>query len=621
MELKRFRVRNYKSIVDSGDCYPSLGVTILAGKNEAGKSSLLEALEDFNSGVEIREKAIPIGESDLKPHIEVEFQIERDEAIRIIETTDLSSEVKNTVLAAVEVNNKLIVEKRYPSSYTVLFPPLSLIPPSEPDNWAKLFAAAGAALAVFQTNDATAKAKLPKLTINPLEGVKAKTAIADYLQNAQSALSLLDETQRGEILGKFAELSTAIDNNESLKKSALSRVLRKFREATPHFVLFSSFDDVFPSQVPFSELSTNKWIDDLKLMSDLDVETIIGSNRNAKKQHKHQLNLQLNSDFSQFWTQDVSELSVDWDNERLEFWIEEQGKFYPPEIRSQGRRWHLAFYIRVSARAREDVKNVILIDEPGLYLHATAQRDILKHLEDASQKSQILISTHSPYLIEAEKLDRIRLVQKHEARGTYVENKIHAVADKETLTPILTAIGLELNQGILGGDKVDNVIVEGPSDYFYLTAFNLMFNAFNGRFVSGGSSGNMPKIGTILQGWGCRVIYLYDNDKAYKDAKQSIKKDWLTINKECLTSLDLDGAIEDIFTKEEFASILEVEPGAILEKNSDHMKTTRRDKVLPSRLYLQKIRSNQAPPLSEETSSRITKLLNHLSEKFEVYKD
>ena len=48
MKIVRFRIFNYKSIIDSGDCYPSDGVTILAGKNEAGKSSILEALEDFN---------------------------------------------------------------------------------------------------------------------------------------------------------------------------------------------------------------------------------------------------------------------------------------------------------------------------------------------------------------------------------------------------------------------------------------------------------------------------------------------------------------------------------------------------------------------------------------------
>jgi recombinational DNA repair ATPase RecF len=95
MKLIRFRVKNYKSITDSGDCYPAHGVTILAGKNEAGKSSLLEALEDFNNGAKIRSNAVPIGDPDAKPSIEVEFQLKKDEAIQIIEKADLSREIKS----------------------------------------------------------------------------------------------------------------------------------------------------------------------------------------------------------------------------------------------------------------------------------------------------------------------------------------------------------------------------------------------------------------------------------------------------------------------------------------------------------------------------------------------
>lgn len=619
MKLKRFRVKNYKSIIDSGDCYLTQGVTILAGKNEAGKSSLLEALEDFNYGKNLRESAVPIENIELKPNLEVEFQVEKDEAAQIIEKADLDTDIKNIILNSLDTENCLIVEKNYPNLYTATFSPLSSIPFSEPSKWESILASVVASLAGLQISNALATAQLPQLIVNPLDGAIAKEAILDYLENLKSQPIVLNEADRIEIENKFNELITAIDINENLKKSTVSRVLDQCFASMPNFVLFSSFEDVFPSQVPYSELSTNKWISDLKQMSNLNIETITGNNRNAKRQHKHQLNLQLNDDFSQFWTQDLSQLSVDWDNERLEFWIEENGKFYPPEIRSQGRRWHLAFYVRVSARAREDVQNLILIDEPGLYLHATAQRDILKHLEDASRKSQILFSTHSPYLIEPDKLDRLRLVQKHETRGTYIENKIHAVADKETLTPILTAIGLELSQGIVGGDKMDNVIVEGQSDYFYLTAFNVIFNEFYGKFVFGGGSGNMPKVGTILQGWGGRVIYLYDNDKAYRDAQNSMKKDWLTISTDCLTSLNVDGAIEDIFTKEEFAAILEVQPGEIVDKNSNHIRTTKRDKVLPSRLFLQKIRSGQTQNLSPETTARIKELLSLLSKKFDNY--
>ena len=619
MKLLKFRARSYKSIVDSGDCYPADRVTILAGKNEAGKSSLLEALEDFNVGTKIRDKAIPIGKPEAKPQIEVVFHLDADEMHRIIKHCKLSKEIEDSFLEAVKPTNELLVVKTYPDTFQVSAAIFETSLPKKPGNLDTVLSALGVITSMWMTNESTKRLKLPTLNLTPLDAEKSLATLKEYETAVAPALATNSEQERANFNASLSELRSALESHSTMIQDSVASLKKALLDHIPNFVLFSAFDDIFPNEIPLGELESNKWIKDLSAMSDLDVQTINGQNRNAKKQHKHQLNLQLNSDFSQFWTQDLSKLSIDWDSERLEFWIEEQNNFYPPELRSQGRRWHLAFYIRVSARARGDVPNIILIDEPGLYLHATAQRDVLKHLEDSSQTCQVIISTHSPYLIEPEKLERVRLVQKSDLRGTYVENKIHAVSDKETLTPILTAIGLELNQGIASVDKVSNVIVEGPSDYFYLTAFKEIFGGFQGNFISGGSSGNMPKIGTILQGWGCRVIYLYDNDQAFKDAQKSIKKDWVTISKDWLLSLKVDGAIEDIFTKQEYATIVGVDAAIILEKNSAFMKANRRDKVLPSRIFLQKVRSGDAPPLSEKTQGLIRELLKDLSSKFENY--
>ena len=74
-------------------------------------------------------------------------------------------------------------------------------------------------------------------------------------------------------------------------------------------------------------------------------------------------------------------------------------------------------------------------------------------------------------MIDSQRLDRVRLILKDDKQGTQINNKIHARADKETLTPILTAIGLGLNSGIMNFEKNNNVVVEGMSDVYYLNAF------------------------------------------------------------------------------------------------------------------------------------------------------
>jgi len=66
MEIKSFRIKNYRSIKDSGVCYMSGdNITILAGKNESGKTAILEALEDFNINRAIREDAVHIHHKEL----------------------------------------------------------------------------------------------------------------------------------------------------------------------------------------------------------------------------------------------------------------------------------------------------------------------------------------------------------------------------------------------------------------------------------------------------------------------------------------------------------------------------------------------------------------------------
>lgn len=45
MKILKFRIKNYKSIIDSEDCYLEENITILAGKNESDKTAILEALD------------------------------------------------------------------------------------------------------------------------------------------------------------------------------------------------------------------------------------------------------------------------------------------------------------------------------------------------------------------------------------------------------------------------------------------------------------------------------------------------------------------------------------------------------------------------------------------------
>ena len=62
---------------------------------------------------------------------------------------------------------------------------------------------------------------------------------------------------------------------------------------------------------------------------------------------------------------------------------------------------------------------ILLLDEPGLYLHARSQSDLLGHFEK-DFKNQIVYTTHSPFMVPTHKLESVRTVSIDEEKGTTV---------------------------------------------------------------------------------------------------------------------------------------------------------------------------------------------------------
>ena len=608
MKLKKFRIKNFKSIVDSGDCYLTDTITILAGKNESGKTSILEALEDFDTDIKIRESAKPIKSPGAVPEISITFNVEKETIKEVL--TEIGSTQKTAS------DTELEVIKTFPDSYAFgkttdkndIFGAEDIKKAQESisNRWDKIkslytkYPQLGGTFFDFEFSDLTSE----------------KALFSTFKNAITPNIPQIDEKERETLNGLLTEVETEIKNLDGFI-AVEDNFFKALKKWIPNFVFFNSFDDVFPNKIPFTELETNEWIKDLSVISDLDVLTIKNSPARDKQKHKKDVNIVINKSYEKFWTQDIKNLSVDWDSSDLYFWIEEDGYLYEPSLRSKGMQWHLAFYIKVSARAKEDTPNIILIDEPGLFLHAKAQEDILRLLEDSAKEVQLIFSTHSPYLLEADKLNQIRLIHRTKKAGTKIENKVHALADKETLTPIMTAIGLELNSGINTLDKVNNIVVEGASDLYYLNAFKKILAKDNVHFIFGGGSGNMPVVGTILHGWGGKVIYLYDNDQGKKDGEKNLIDNWLATKDLILSVLSTSGSIEDIFSPSDFKEfVLGDKNKNFTEANSDYVKKSKLDKVLLAKKFLESYKDKKSISLNNVTTDNITKLFDNIESKF-----
>ncbi|MBN1351599.1 AAA family ATPase [candidate division KSB1 bacterium] len=132
--------------------------------------------------------------------------------------------------------------------------------------------------------------------------------------------------------------------------------------------------------------------------------------------------------------------------------------FDTPESRSLGFRWYLSFYINFIAQTMQAKSHeyIFLIDEPGIHLHPAGQKDLVKVLEDLADRNQILYTTHSPFMINRQFPNRVRLVSK-DKDGTKIDNEAY----RQDWKPLRSSIGLMIGDLFFFNDNT-GVIVEVP---------------------------------------------------------------------------------------------------------------------------------------------------------------
>jgi predicted ATP-dependent endonuclease of OLD family len=140
----------------------------------------------------------------------------------------------------------------------------------------------------------------------------------------------------------------------------------------------------------------------------------------------------------------------------------------PLKNRSKGFVWFFSFLVWFSKIASHD-NVIILLDEPGLNLHAEAQNDLLRYIEEKlSPTYQVIYTTHSPFMIGSTKLHEVRTVyDSNDAKiGSIISDALEE-KDKATLFPLQAALGYDLAQNLYISTK--NLLVEGVADLIYIT--------------------------------------------------------------------------------------------------------------------------------------------------------
>ena len=149
----------------------------------------------------------------------------------------------------------------------------------------------------------------------------------------------------------------------------------------------------------------------------------------------------------------------------------------PFSERSAGFIWFFSFLVKFAQLQEHQGDVIILLDEPGLTLHGTAQKDLLRYFKEKLEpKHQLIFSTHSPFMVPADELSCVRTVEdvvttdargRKMSEGTKVRSDILAT-DPQTNFPVFGAMGFEITQGLIIAP--DTLLVEGPGDILFLQA-------------------------------------------------------------------------------------------------------------------------------------------------------
>lgn len=313
----------------------------------------------------------------------------------------------------------------------------------------------------------------------------------------------------------------------------------------------------------------------------------------------------------------------------------------PLKNRSKGFNWFFSFLVWFKKIQEDENSNyILLLDEPGLNLHASAQSDLLDFIESLSEDYQIIYTTHSPFMVDPVHLERVRTVVE-KADGSAISDSIQE-KDPNTLFPLQAALGYDLAQNLF--ISTNNLLVEGVSDLIYLEVVSSIMQR-KGKVglredITVVPVGGMDKVSTfvsLLRGNKLSIACLLDSSI---EAGDKAKLDHLVrdkiINKNKIKFYDnyiegySEADIEDIFSKEEYLRLFNTAFDEQVDiKFEDLDKNTQRI-ILQINKILGKPRFNHYRPanalalmgdnasfLSEETLARFEAMFKDLNSLFE----
>lgn len=571
IKLKKVEINKYKSFLEKQEIDIEDGVTRVVGKNESGKTALLEAMAKFNYFDSHDDSFNFNSTNDYPRGLLKKYQQEYpDDDFAVISCTfeisdELLKQISDDIGKGVYTDKTIQIAKKYNNGMTY-----------------------------------TISADCKKFIENFLQKYTLETALKESLLECNSVKELANKLKENE------ELQTIYNE---LKEKYIDKSFETFSDVVtgyiaktyikPNLPQFLYFDEYYalPGTINLNKFA-NGQVDDTFSKEQQDITKALFELSNID------ISKVMNSDDYEDFIAELEATSNNITDKLLEYWTTNQNleikfeiqtkedtsnrtleKFLQIRIRntkhrvtlslknrSKGFIWFFSFLVWFS-KVQEKENLIILLDEPGLNLHAEAQSDLLEYIDkELLQKYQVIYTTHSPFMIESDKLDEVRTVydSNNSKIGSVISNALEE-KDQGTLFPLQAALGYNLAQNLYISDK--NLLVEGVADLMYLTVISGILN-MNGRVglsddITIVPVGGLDKVATfisLLRGNKLNMVCLLDtftDQKGKKRLEDLIKDKIIKENQVKFFDQYIDrlsvADIEDMFEIDEYLNLFNKE--------------------------------------------------------------
>jgi predicted ATP-dependent endonuclease of OLD family len=571
LALTKAQVWKYKSIEDSTPVEIASDVTVLVGKNESGKTAFLEALN----------KALPLGEKRYDyvadyPRKDLVRYRPRHEAEDYEQVVELTFRIEKPL--ADKINKEVFGGER-------------VIPPGK--TFTRHTTIANTNTIGFHVDQVLALAALAK----PLSDLEHQEEVFSSGKTLEGVLERIEglNLPSDNRLSSFAAEWRAREVKAKGWGLVDGHIWQSYLlPALPKFLYFDDYK-LLEGKINLPALqkreAENRLTDSdetaqglLQLAGTTVKELMSDEGYETAKAKLEAIGLDITQKVFEFWKQN-QDLDVEFDlkndtkdyppfNSGTNLYIRiksrRHGVTVPFDQRSKGFIWFFSFLVwfdAVQSRAETEDALVLLLDEPGLNLHALAQADFLEYIRELSEQHPIIYTTHSPFMVDNTRLEDVRVVEDRVKEGTKITGDLAGSSD-ESVFPLQAALGYSIAQNLFIAKK--NILVEGPADLILLQHISALMEA-HGKQGLGDAIlvpvGGLDKLATFIALLGSnklKLVVLHDRASVPHQKLEDLIRQKLVERKRVLDfSMFLDPAadeadIEDLLPTEQYITAFNI---------------------------------------------------------------